>query len=100
MFCFITDAPTITQGPLSTTVPENSSVMFTCVADANPAAEFQWLLDNQRLTSDDAGVNVTGRHLMITMASEVHVGEIACVARNSKGTISSLATLTVLCKKI
>ena len=38
--------------------------------------------------------------LMITMASAFHAGEIACVASNVEGTTSSLATLTVLCKKM
>ena len=81
------------------TVPENSSITFTCQVDANPLAELQWLLNNQRLTSDNArGVNVTGRQLMITMASRLHVGQIACVATNTEGTISSVATLTILCK--
>ena len=94
----ITDAPTITRGPINTTVLENSSVTFMCEADANPLAEFHWLLDNQRLTSGDPGINMTGGHLMITMASESHVGVIACVARNIEGTMSSIATLTVLCK--
>ena len=69
-----------------------------CEADANPLADFHWLLDNERLTSDDTGINMTGGQLMITMASESHVGLIACVATNTEGTISSIATLTVLCK--
>lgn len=97
-FQSITDPPAITQHPVSLTVPENSSVTFTCVADANPLAVFQWLLNNQRLTSGDTGVTIAAGRLMITMASSSHVGVIACVAMNTEGTISSVATLTVLCK--
>ena len=96
---FTVDQPNITQGPVSITVLENSSVAFTCEADANPPAEFQWLLDNRRLTSNDTGVTIAGGCLMITMASSLYVGEIACVVVNVEGTISSIATLTVLCKK-
>lgn len=96
---YIADSPTITQGPESATVTENSSVTFLCEADANPVALFQWLLNNRRLTSNDAGVTVAGGRLMVTMASASHVGEIACVAVNIEGTISSVATLTVLCKR-
>ena len=49
--------------------------------------------------SDDTGVTIAGGCLMIIMASLTHVGEIACVAVNVEGTISSVATLTVLCKR-
>jgi len=98
--CLFTDLPSITQGPASATIPENASVTFTCQADANPPADFQWLRNNQRFTPDDPGVSMSGGHLMITMASAFHAGEIACVASNIEGTISSLATLIVLCKDL
>ena len=96
----IVDPPNITQGPVSLTVQENSSVTFTCEADANPQAEFYWLLNNQRLmTSDDTGITIADGCLMITMASSMHVGQIACVVRNVEGIMSSVATLAVLCKR-
>ena len=69
-----------------------------CEADANPLAEFRWLLNNQRLTPSDEGIDITGGQLVITMVSESHVGVIACVAVNTEGTTSRIATLTVLCK--
>ena len=93
-----TDSPTITQGPKSTTVSENSSVTFKCVADANPPAEFHWLLGDQKLPSNFTGVTVSGGHVMITPVSTVHAGKITCVAINIEGTTSSVATLTVLSK--
>ena len=73
---------------------------FTCQADANPPADFQWLRNNQRFRLDDPGVFMSSGRLMITMASAFHAGEIACVASNIEGTISSLATLIVLCKEL
>ena len=80
-FSFFTDKPTgtsITSSPTNNTVLRNSSLVFSCRTDANPAAHIY----NFYFNGTFIGVNNLGRYPVTVQAD----GEYTCVPLNTVGT--------------
>lgn len=82
-------APIVTTDPISRTVCEGDSAVFTVVADGDVLV-YQWLVDGTPLGSDDPVLIITNVQLSGSGA------QVECVVSNPCGSVTSdAATLTV-----
>uniref|UniRef100_A0A671TG07 Ig-like domain-containing protein n=1 Tax=Sparus aurata TaxID=8175 RepID=A0A671TG07_SPAAU len=80
--------PSVSVSP-SAEIVEGSSVTLTCSSDANPAANYTWYKDKQKLIQSPEG-----SHYLTSISSE-DGGNYSCKAQNQHGQTSSSVFIDV-----
>jgi uncharacterized repeat protein (TIGR02543 family) len=88
--------PSIATQPISQTVTEGQTVIFTVVATGDEPFNYQWKKNNLDLTDDDRISGATTATLTISNAQVSDAGNYTCYVSNPAGNaMSETATLTV-----
>uniref|UniRef100_A0A671TE81 Ig-like domain-containing protein n=1 Tax=Sparus aurata TaxID=8175 RepID=A0A671TE81_SPAAU len=83
--------PSVSVSP-SAEILEGSSVTLTCSSDANPAANYTWYKEKQKLLQSPEG-----SHYLTSVSSE-DGGNYSCKAQNQHGQTSSSVFIDVQCE--
>uniref|UniRef100_A0A671TGX7 B-cell receptor CD22 n=1 Tax=Sparus aurata TaxID=8175 RepID=A0A671TGX7_SPAAU len=83
--------PSVSVSP-SAEIVEDSSVTLTCSSDANPAANYTWYKEEQKLLQSPEG-----SHYLTSVSSE-DGGNYSCKAQNQHGQTSSSVFIDVQCE--
>ena len=75
--------PVFSMEPVSQTIAQGSTVVFTTEASGYPTPTFQWFLNGAPVTG------ATDPEIVISAASPANAGQYTCVATNGSGTASS-----------
>ncbi len=87
----VNTAVVFTDGPVSQSICEGGTVVFTAAATGSPAPTFQWTRNGVDIPGE------TGSTLTLTGVTGTDAADYQCIATNACGSIgSTTATLTVL----
>lgn len=100
-FLRIQGYPRVIRGPSNKVVTENSSVLFHCIIEGDPAPHVEWTTPSGTiltlLSQPSGAIRVLSNNcLSITMVTEMDAGIYTCAAVNLIGQQLASATLTVL----
>ena len=89
--------PHISVCPRPQTVRIGQAARFECFAAGNPLPTIYWLHNGVMIESGMNGFDVTpDGTLTIANVNQTHAGEMTCVAENTVGVHSFVASLTVI----
>lgn len=83
------DLPFVLMSP-SGKITEGSSVTLTCSSDANPAAEYTWYKQDEKLPK------VSGQNITINNIKHEHSGNYFCKVHNRLGHKNSMVHVAVV----
>ena len=78
------------------TVDENTTVMFTCLVEGNPAPTVTWSLNDKNLQTIER--STTTSSFIVNSARCNNTGRYNCTANNSIGNSSQEQVLYVTCE--